>query len=238
MPPATTEDTKPTRATRLLARQGADEAPWLVCAASLALTLVGISLYVRNRTEAGTTQFFDPVMPALAFSFPAVGAFVASRRPENPVGWIFCAGALLGLAFFAEQYAVYTALAEPGALPAGSWMGWLGSWLWIPGYLAVWTLLPLLFPDGRPPSPRWRPVVWASVAVIAVSTVLAAFDKPAESTPSMRNPVGFEGLPGLAGELRTLAVLVLGPPCTVALLSRWRSATGNRRSQQFCVPDR
>ncbi len=93
----------------------------------------------------------------LAFaSFLVVGVVIASRRPENPIGWMFC---VIGLAsvweFFAQEYAFYALFTEPGALPGGVWMAWTQLWT---GTL-MWALMSfalLLFPDGRLPSPRWR----------------------------------------------------------------------------------
>lgn len=192
---------------------------------------MGMALHLRNRQMPGTRQFFDPVMPGVALSFPAVGAFLASRRPANPIGWLLCAGALVAGAFFAEQYATYTLITDAGAGPGGQWMAWLGTWLWIPGYLLAWTLLPLLLPDGRPPSPRWWPVVWMATAVVVTSTVLAALTPDSVNSPALRNPVGVDGVPPIAGALEAFTVLVLGPICVLGLVSRYRRLDSRGREQ-------
>lgn len=198
---------------------------------SMVLTVLGLILHVHSRSVAGTERFFDPVMPIAALAFPATGAFIATRRPGQPLGWLFGAGALLGVAFFAEQYAVYALQVRPQAFPGGVWMAWLGGWLWVPGYLVLWTLLPLLFPDGRSPSARWRPVVWAVAALIAVTTVLAALAADPVNTPAPTAAVGIEGLHRPASTAYAIGILVAGPLCWAGLVSRRRRAGPPERSQ-------
>jgi hypothetical protein len=84
---------------------------------------------------------------------------IASHRPENPIGWIFLVeGFCYGLLSAADEYAIYALLTNPGALPLGAEASWLGQWIWAPGLGLSLVFLPLLFPDGHPPSKRWRPV--------------------------------------------------------------------------------
>lgn len=198
--------------------------PWVVCATSAAFTVLGAVFYLQNRTVPGAEQFFDPVMPAVALAFPLLGAFVASQRPRNAIGWICSGTAVVSVAWFAEQYAVYALVTRPHSLPGGVWMAWLGTWTWLPGYLALWTLLVLLFPDGRPPSSRWRPLVWTTAGVIGVTTVLTALAAEHPASPSRQGPLGIASLPDIAGLLQSAAVLVLGPLCLVALAARYRRA--------------
>ena len=99
--------------------------------------------------------------------FGAVGFVVAWRKPRNPLGW-----ALLALAVFGvlSQDASFYNLADyrlrHGGLPLG-WVALLAQPGWAPA-LVLLGLVFLLFPDGRPPSPRWRWVLWASIAVGAL----------------------------------------------------------------------
>lgn len=205
--------------------------PWLLYSAAIVLVALGTLLHLLNRGTPNTRQFFDPVMPGVALAFPALGAFIVSRRPRNAVGWVFCAALSLAVGFFAEQYAVYSLLVEPRSLPGGEAMAWLATWVSIPGYLAIWTLLLVLFPDGRPPSPRWRPVVWSSAALIALTTVTAALAAESLGTPSTEPLVNSKGLAGLAGAGRAVGVLLLAPVCLLGLVSRYRRAEGQARSR-------
>jgi hypothetical protein len=96
--------------------------------------------------------------------FAVVGFVVAWRKPGNPLGWI-----ILGTAVFfalsedASFYAVADYRLRHGGLPFG-WVALLAQPGWAPG-IALFGLAVLLFPDGRPPSPRLRWMVWVFAAV-------------------------------------------------------------------------
>ncbi|MEO7836857.1 MAG: sensor histidine kinase [Acidimicrobiales bacterium] len=205
--------------------------PWFICAAAVVLTAFGILLHLLNRATPNTQQYFDPVMPGVALVFPVLGAFVVSRHPRNAIGWLFSSGLFLAVGFFAEQYAVYALLVEPGSLPGGAAMAWAATWISIPAYLTIWTVLLLLFPDGRPPSRRWRPVVWSAAALIAFTTVLTALAAESLGTESTEPLINNANLARLAENSRAAGVLVLGPLCLLALISRYRRAKGQERAR-------
>ena len=121
------------------------------------------------------TAWSGPSIVALAteivlFSF--VGALIASHRPENPIGWIFCFAALFQeLLSAGDEYAIYALLTNPGSLPLGAEASWLGQWVWAPGLGLILVFLPLLFPDGHPPSRRWRWVAWLGGLSIGLAVV-------------------------------------------------------------------
>jgi hypothetical protein len=209
---------------------------WTLCATSVVLTGVGLALYARNRVVPGTGPSFYAVDAAVAIGFPLIGAVIASRRPANPIGWLFCATALLGVTFFTDQHAAYTLVTDPGALPGGRWMAWIGTWLWVPGFLAVPPLLIMLFPDGHPPSPRWRPVIWAVFAFITALMGFAALEPgPNPNHPSVTNPVGVSFFPDAVETnlqftvgLPYLAVMVAA---VASLVVRFRRSKGEERAQ-------
>ena len=109
--------------------------------------------------------------------FGAVGFVVAWRQPRNPLGWI-----LLGVAAFgvlsedASFYAVADYRLGHGGLPLG-WVALLAQPGWAPTIVLVGVTV-LLFPDGRPPSPRWRWVLWAYLAVAMLWIAGAAGRRP------------------------------------------------------------
>jgi len=173
-------------------------------------------------------------MPFLAF--PMVGTLIASRRPNNPIGWICLAtGIFLVLAFLTGAYGVYGLVVNPGSVPFPAQIGAFTEWLWVPAVGLLGIYLPLLFPDGRLPSRRWRPLAWfagALILLVSATTLLAPGPLP-DLGEGVRNPFGLEGQPWLAD-----AGIVLLPPfflCILAsalsLILRYRRSGGEEREQ-------
>jgi signal transduction histidine kinase len=167
-------------------------------------------------------------------SFSVVGALIASHRPENPIGWIFLAeGFCYGLLSAGDQYAIYALLTNPGALPLGAEASWLGKWIWAPGFGLSLVFLPLLFPDGHPPSHRWRLVAWLgglSIGLAVVSPMILLWPErgPALVTGD-ESPSHVNNMVLLFAAVPMLYVAGLG--AVVSLLVRFRRARGDERQQ-------
>src|SRR5207245_3368635 len=96
-----------------------------------------------------------------------------SRRPQNPIGWLFLALAFaLALSDFSAPYGLHALVADPGSLPAGRALAWASNWVFSV-VLAMLAFIFLLFPTGHLPSRRWRPVAWCVGAALAMIAVLA-----------------------------------------------------------------
>ncbi|CAN5711798.1 hypothetical protein BH18ACT11_BH18ACT11_18210 [soil metagenome] len=188
---------------------------------------------------AGDMRSSDIIGQALVFvpfsAFPVVGALIASRRPRNPIGWICLADGLLWMLItLAEGYSGL-GLARPGSVPFPVTIdALLYAWLWVPAVGLLGTFLLLLFPDGRLPSRRWRPLAWISGAVVFLVSVLTfVIPGPLEGLGGARNPFGLEGQPWVvpAGWI----VLPLLPLCMIAsaasLVVRFRRSVGEVRQQ-------
>jgi hypothetical protein len=212
---------------------------WTVVALQVALVPLGALFAVLNHPSSGLGFVVDAVVAAASIlTFPAVGALIFWRRPEHPIGWLFCC-VNLGWAInhFAGPYAKYALVVNPGAVPAGKLAAWIYFW---PGpvSVALLVLLFLLFPDGRPLSPRWRLVAWFTVGYAVVSAVTLAF-VPGRIDDTIEfqvdNPAGIGGPVGqvlvlLADILQPLTV----PLLVVALISlavRQRRSRGQERQQ-------
>ncbi len=165
----------------------------------------------------------------------ALGLAIAFRQPRNAVGWIFLvSGACAGSYELALMYSAYVYLVNPG-LPGGEWAAWLSSWLWLPTTGLIPTFLFLLFPDGRLPSPRWRPVAWyAGIALAIFSGTVALLPGPLPGLPSVPNPLSpFSGQVTIGEVLLPLftVLFVAVILCVAALVRRFRRSRGVERLQ-------
>ena len=206
---------------------------WSAWGLSTALTVLSLILLALNLTHPGVHNFEAWAEYTLsAITCSAVGAVIASRSPENPIGWIFCAiGIVGGLRHLSAQYATYALLAVPGALPAGEALAWVTSWLWV-FYLGLFVFLGLLFPDGRPPSSRWQWVAWIGAAVVLVGAISVAFSSgPMQAIdPRIHNPLGITGAYSTVKPVLIL-LYVLGLAMAISLFVRLHHARGVERQQ-------
>jgi hypothetical protein len=131
-------------------------------AAFVVIGTAGVALAVTS----GHASLRDLSSLALFGAFVGVGSLILARRGPALIGWIcLVIGLAPTVAFFALAYAQHPAFAGSDL---SRFMGWLQIWLWVPTAGLAFTFLPLLFPDGRPPSLRWRPVALLDLAVIGV----------------------------------------------------------------------
>ena len=206
---------------------------WSLWALSVMLTALSILLLVSNLTQPNThiyDTWLDNTLNAVFFS--TVGAFVASRRPENLVGWLLCLFALSeSIQLFGAEYAIYALLAHPNSLPAGEATAWISSWI-LPIIIGLSVFFILLFPTGRLPSGGWRPLAWLTVAFILVGAISGAFDSgPVEGLGTIRNPLGIDGFPNAYGAVADTMAPVLLVAAAIALFMRLRRAEGVERQQ-------
>jgi hypothetical protein len=168
---------------------------------------------------------------------PVTGFVLASRRPENRIGWLFlAAGLALGLSGFSDQYALHALVADRGSLPAGPVFAWLSNWIWIIAVAAL-AFLFLLFPTGQLRSRRWRPAAWfagGAFAIATVSTLITATRSWAH--PFTSSPGSLDGLTVLlevmAGFLISAGLLV----SVVAVVIRFAKSSGEERLQlKWCA---
>lgn len=179
---------------------------------------------------------FLPINVAVVAGYLGVGGFIASRNPRNPIGWLMMLFALsFELGGGSSEYAIYVLVTNPGSAPLVEAAIWVNAWVFIgAGSLP---LILLLFPTGRVPSPRWRWVSIALVAVLAILGVALAFD-PSQveiaTTLHRANPLGIESLRGpIEGVLAIAgwAIGLLSILSLVALVLRFRRAQAEERQQ-------
>jgi hypothetical protein len=200
----------------------------------LSLLLAGLAGWSLSRYLVNYTL----TASSLAMSYSVVGALIASLRPRNPLGWIFLAvGFSQSLEQFAGTYVEYALVANPGAnpgssLPGGALMSWLSAFTWVPGLSLAITFVPLLFPDGRLPSRRWRPVAWLCTVPLAIFVVLQVYLWPYRGQiPLEQRTPKLSGLIGALSDLLFPLMLVCAFACVSSLMFRYRRAAGRERQQ-------
>jgi len=207
---------------------------WSVCTLTIVLVACVVVFMVLHGVHRQGVAFLAAVVASAL-----VGAVVASRRPQNPIGWFFAVSAAcfaVGEATF--RYALYGLVIEPGSLPAAKAMAWPQTWLWAPGVALIIIFVPLYFPNGRLLSPRWRPVLWLAIALCLSFAFFSAFMPGGVSNvPSVTNPLGIEVLRPV---LRVVKVVMVWTFPVIVLLSVaslvvrfWRSRGEERQQMKW-----
>jgi cytochrome b subunit of formate dehydrogenase len=214
---------------RLIGRASARLA-WFVCVLSLGLTALSVVLIVLLLRSEATIYYFWLETSMVAVGYSTVGAIVASRLPESPIGWLFCAiGLIFGVSHFSAEYAAYDLLAPSRSLPAGEVLAWLTSWVWVFG-LGLIVFLDLLFPNGRLPSARWRWFARFTAIALLPAAILGALSPGLILSSALQNPLGIEGLPNVSRAIEAFmyVLVMLGAS---SMLARLRHAGRIERQQ-------
>ena len=218
-------------------------AAWIagtLCLLGVVLAASTLLLALLNGRTPGEILIDEGILTIaiLVVAFSVVGAVISSHRPENAVGWLFsCAALFQGLSVFTYEYAIYALITKPGSLPLGAEISWLSPWVWAPGLGLILVFVPLLFPDGRLLSRRWRPVAWlggVSIVLVCVSTLIILW--PERGTALLGGPVNDEEGPTRILDLLVEVVafplmLVAGLAAVISLFVRFRRARGEERQQ-------
>ena len=203
-----------------------------ICGA--ALVNAAILLLLVRRADVDVEVLPLGVGAAL-LGFPVVGALAAARRPGDPVGWIMLwVGLEASLWTFSFFYAAYGVRVRE--LPVTGAAEWWAGVNWPAGSAIVGiVLLALLFPAGRPPSARWRPVVWAVVAITVLVTVHDFFapGRLPLSFTQHDNPLGSDVVDRLSAAdwVVALTSLAVALAAGASLVVRVRDARGDERAQ-------
>jgi hypothetical protein len=176
---------------------------WSLAALSVAMFVASVPLLVLARSadipsswEANLTAG-DLLGGVIFLIFPLVGALIASRRPRNAIGWILLAEGLLWMFLGMTDYYGLYGVASPGSVPFPVGVAAVNNFMWVPAVGLLGTYVFLLFPDGRLPSRRWRPLAWLSGTVIVlVSILVGVTPAPLQSLGGIRNPFVLVGYPG------------------------------------------
>ncbi len=192
------------------------------------------TLVFLNRSAIHTFDQADPVEIILPLGYAVIGALLASRRPQNLIGWIFLGiGIFTALPGISTQYVFRSSHLRP--LPGVAWVAWTHDWMvWLIFPTGLATFLLLLFPDGHFQSRRWRRLGWVAGGLLTLGTVFSMLEKSIEITgsPAIRNPLApLVDLNGPIGILTWPPGLVIIVASLVGVVLRMRRATGEQRQQ-------
>jgi hypothetical protein len=194
----------------------------------LLLWLAGVLLLIYQVAAGMVPYEYWPESVVRTLVFSAVGSFLATRRPSNPIGWLFIAvGLLNALQLLCGEYAYITLALGPERLPFGPTAAWLSDRLQSTSMFLLFFVL-LLFPTGRLLSSRWRIVAWVGVCAASVGLPSSAL---VPSSP-FRNPFGVDD--AIFGQLSIATQWLLTAAALGALLSlivRFVRSHGEERQQ-------
>jgi hypothetical protein len=213
-----------------MGRRTASWLAWSLAVASLALLVAGITVLHLRPIEDIPLWLVYPL--AIGFSaYATVGALVASRRPNNAIGWLLCAvGLAITSSIFLDEYASYAQQVQPSSLPGADVADLLSTIN--PGPLLA-VFVPLLFPDGRLPSRRWRPVVWLVSAGIALYIVQGTLDLGHANSFGVELPEGVVEAVSLLEDV-LLVIGIVGAVASV-VLRLWHSQGEERQQIKWLV---
>jgi hypothetical protein len=165
---------------------------------------------------------------------PLLAGLIAARRPSNPYGWLWAAYGLgWAVVGFTNAAVAYVSASDTGVAWWARPIAWVNIVAFVP-LLGLTALILLLFPDGRPSSPRWRWLVWAIGVVVVVTTVAGALLPAGEGDP-VGNPLAVQGpLEAVADAVANVGITALFFAIVLAaasLLLRFRRARGLQRQQ-------
>jgi signal transduction histidine kinase len=210
---------------------------WFTWILYLVIAIISLLLQIPNSPSEWLSDIFSAL---ILLTFATVGSLIASRRPQNPIGWLFCISTLLwALGNVLQEYTIYALLTRPGSLPVGALLGVIGHWITGIGFFLMLTFGLLLFPNGHLPSPRWRFLAWLIAVLLAAYSItfLLSPYPYANSDPrlaAVRNPLGIVVVNDLFDQLANWILLLLYPTilaCIVAVFLRFRRARGEERQQ-------
>ena len=223
-----------------MSRRTAAWLAWSLYGLVICLSLVWSGAGLLNQEGSRNALYFvgEALISLVApVVFAIVAALIVSRQPRNTIGWLLMVP--VGLYMVGgpiENYIGHLTPSSPKSTVPLLLMLWFNSWNWL---LLIFPLLfiPLLFPSGRPPTPRWRWVSVAAIAWAALFVLLATLSRQftMNTTPDIAfdNPIGVLGtgtVERLVG-VWIVGLVALVVTCAVALFVRYRRVNNTEREQ-------
>ena len=211
-------------------------APWVLAVASvIALVLAGaVGLTTDPNLDAQRLSTNEIGWWLAYLVFALVGAIVATRRPDNRVGWLMLAAGAFNCGVQAvTQYGVWTLVRHPGSLPGGSVASWVTSFLWTPS-VSLMVLVLAYFPDGHLQSRRWRwlpALVGTCTTIIVVVTAVDMWPRRGASLMGANGAYEHGTATGVVIGVLWPFIPISAVAAMVGLALRYRRSSGIQRQQ-------
>ena len=209
---------------------------WAWCMLIFVGAILVAAFDLRAR-PAGDTVLKTAGSMALLVAFAAfalTGALIISRQSRNMVGWLLMIEGSVVFAWPLDTYfgGLTQAPANPSFLTyVGIWINFWG-WLW---YVFPLLFIPLFFPTGKPPSRRWRWVVFLGLGLCAFFLLYATFMTelfpPTDDSWSVPNPIGFLSKDSFPYPVWVALLFAFAISCVASLFIRYRRAKSSEREQ-------
>ena len=201
----------------------------------LVLVALSLTLFVGIFRSSGGLGAYGIGVASLTLgaSFAVVGWLVATRTSGNPLGWVYLGVGLSQVSLaFVDNAAYFGLVSAPGSIPYADMLSWVGTWIWAPGFTLLISFSLLLFPTGRLPSPRWRPVAWLAVASMLLAGGANAIGSwPLRGVALIGGTPDFPGILGLAAMIGGLMIPVVAIASVASIVIRFGRSTGAERLQ-------
>jgi hypothetical protein len=213
---------------------------WGLVGVAVVSSALALRVEARTGYEVSGSLGAALVLLLAAVAFAAVGAVIVQRRPGNRVGWMMAvAGATLSLGIAVDVYALAVHLATGEPPTSAVWATWFASWTWAVPIFLVFVFIPLFFPDGRLPSPRWKPVAIAGMLLAVYPLTAAVGPGPMLQYDGVDvtisdNPFGIPALGPIVetlDRLEGLPLVAVTLAVVASLAVRWRRSRGVERQQ-------
>jgi signal transduction histidine kinase len=187
--------------------------------------LLELQTHIHSGPSPHWTAFVEI---GLASVFAPIAVLIVSRQPRNPIPWLLLFFACVASTDLIVGYLAQSMLAD--GTSGARWMAWLSSWMVSPAFSSLYVLFLQLFPTGRPASPRFRPLLRASIAILALAAVIQPLSGDfVDPYAGVRNPVGV--LPAWMNGVLLLCEAIIVCLAVVSLVVRYRRASGLERLQ-------
>jgi hypothetical protein len=206
---------------------------WAGAALAFALTIAAVLL---PPVPGGADTYLMVVFVLMMTGLASMGLLITSQRPRNPIGWLLLVAAVMfGISIMGGGYAELSVSRYGRDLPLTTFLAWVTGWTFAPAIGIVVIFVPLLFPTGRLPSPRWWPILIPAVLGPLAAALPAAFRPgPMDVPGNIVNPVGIPGAGPLLDVVNLLSIATAAPALLlviVGLVLRYRRGDAVEREQ-------